>query len=528
MKKLPIGIQDLKKIIIDNYLYIDKTKQIYDLINTGQAYFLSRPRRFGKSLLCSTLKEIFSGNKKLFKDCWIYNSDFKWEKHPVIHLSMTQIAHETPEQLNQSLIKRLTKIAEQFNSNKIDALTPGEYLLYLIEQLGKKNKVVLIVDEYDKPILDHITNTQVATKMRDILRNFYVTIKDLDPYLKFVFLTGVSKFSRTSVFSGLNNLKDISLRKEFSTICGYTSKEVSIYFENRIKQIEIEKKETKELALHQIKKWYNGYLFCNQIKDDYKVYNPFSVLSYFDSKEFLNYWFETGTPTFLMKLIKEKKYPVKEIENIIMSEDDMTSFEIENLNLITILFQTGYLTIKGFEPELRHYTLGYPNQEVKISMLKQIFKSMTSIGSAQFEISAVKIRKNLEENNLNNFIQDLKNLFIKLPYDLHETSERFYQAMFFIIVQMTGFEVQAEEHTQFGRSDIVLKTNSHVYIFEFKINIDAQKALEQIEDKKYYEKYLDFGKKITLIGIAFDTEQRNISDWKVKQVMEKNGINNKS
>jgi len=257
MKKLPIGVQDISEILQENYVYIDKTKQIYDLINTGKTYFLSRPRRFGKSLLCSTLKEIFSGNKELFKDCWIYDSDFKWEKHPVLHMSMTNINYKTPEELEKNLNWMLEQIAKE---NKIDlssvpSISPK--LTTLVKNLSHQNKVALIIDEYDKPILDHITNPQKGIQMRDILRSFYVAIKDLDPCLKFVFLTGVSKFSKTSIFSGLNNLKDITFRKEFSTICGYTSQEVSSCFEDRIKQIEIERTQTKAQVINEVKQWYN-------------------------------------------------------------------------------------------------------------------------------------------------------------------------------------------------------------------------------------------------------------------------------
>ena len=352
MKLLPIGIQNLEKIIKNNYIYIDKTKYLYDLIQTGSYYFISRPRRFGKSLTCSTFAEIFSGNKELFKNCLIYNSDYNWQKYPVIEFNFNSIAHNSKSQLILGLNEKLNDIAKKQKIDLSDYQTLESKFYNLIEKtsINHKSKVVVIIYEYDKAIVDNISNIEEAEEIKNVLSNFYGVIKDLDQYLKFFFLTGVSKFSKTSIFSKLNNLEDLTISKNSSTLMGYTKKEIEIYFDKYIEKIRIEQNISKEVFLESIKNWYNGYCFYPKAE---KVYNPFSILNYLKQENFQNFWFESGTPTFLINLIKEKDYPIPEIENALVNHTDLNSFDVNNIKLLTLLFQTGYLTIKEYNPETR-------------------------------------------------------------------------------------------------------------------------------------------------------------------------------
>ncbi|MFH1644736.1 MAG: AAA family ATPase [bacterium] len=515
MKKLPIGIQTFEEIINNNYLYVDKTKQIYDVINSGKAFFISRPRRFGKSLLCSTLEEIFKGNKELFKGLWIYDSDYKWDEHPVIRIDMSSLVTDSPEEFKESLNRNIKNLASK-HGIKIDNIShPKDRIKYLIEELSKKNKIVIIIDEYDKPILDNISDPTVAAKIRSILRGFYSTFKESDQYLKFVFLTGVTRFSKISIFSGLNNLYDLTFEKEAETLLGYTQKEVDFYFEERIKQFASEQKTSKTQILLQLKDWYNGYSFFDGEK---KVYNPFSILLALKSFNFRNYWFETGTPTFLLDLIKEKGFDHMDPKSFEATEIDLSNFEIETLPVKTTLFQTGYLTIIGFNQERRRYYLDYPNFEVKESFLELLLCSMTTIEQVAVDDTFHDLANALKNNNLEEFISVLKNFYSQIPYTIQNTNEKYYQSIFFIILRLLGIKVEVEITTNMGRIDALVTVKNNLYIFEFKINQDAKKALLQIMDKKYYEGYLKRNKIINLVGINFDTKQKNIANWEHKKL----------
>ena len=365
MKKLPIGIQSLGKLIEEDYIYIDKTKHIYNLIKNGQYYFLSRPRRFGKSLLCSTFKEIFSGNKELFKDCWIYNSDFDWKQHPVVLLDFNAIKGKDSLELELSLSQEIDSIARENNVDLTGFTVLSNKFTNLIKQLSKKNKVVLLIDEYDKPLLENIIDKKKAEEFKKVLADFYETIKSVDSYLKFCFLTGVTKFSQVSLFSKLNNLDDISISEDASVLLGYTKEEIISYFKDYIKLSCKKLKKTEHELLLDLKKWYDGYCFYHEAE---KVYSPFSILLFFKNSAFKNYWFQTGTPTFLINLIKEKGYPVIDVENLELSEVEMGAFEVDNISLKTLLFQTGYLTILSKDSHVNLYKVSYPNYEVRFSL----------------------------------------------------------------------------------------------------------------------------------------------------------------
>lgn len=503
---MPIGIQTFSQLIENDYLYIDKTEDIHKLLSRGGKYFfISRPRRFGKSLMISTLKEIFSGNKELFNGLWIYDK-IDWEVYPVIHLDFLKINCKTPEKLERSLEKNVKKIAEQSNI-KLDP--DGDYKdLFgeLIEGLAKKgpNKTVILVDEYDKPIIDHLDTKDrgTAKENRQILKNFYSTIKGMDEYLKFVLLTGVSKFSKVSIFSDLNNLNDITLDLRYSTLMGYTEEQLLRYFPVG---------GPGEETLAKIKNWYNGYSWDGENF----VYNPLSVLLYFEKSTFSNYWFSTGTPSFLIKGIKEKSFPVAELENIDADDSTFESFDIDNIELTSLLFQTGYLTVKKktVTDDGTTYFLSYPNKEVKESFLKHLLRSYSEMDFAENRRSLKKLASALDRNNLDDFFANVKSFISSIPYDIFiDSREGYYHTILYLLLSLSGFAISPEKETNIGRIDGVIETDSAIYIMELKIGTPGE-ALEQIKEKKYYEPYLASGKKIVLVGIGIDPSIRNITDY---------------
>lgn len=370
-KKLPIGIQTFSEIIQDGYVYIDKTAYIHTLITTGKCYFLARPRRFGKSLLVSTLAEIFSGNKELFAGLAIESLPYNWKKHPVVIISFADVDCTTSERLQESLKRYLQDIASTHQITFEASLNPGEMLQALVRKLAEQAPVALLIDEYDYAILKHIHNPHMAGGMREVVKNFYAVIKGLDKYLKFIFLTGVSKFSKTSIFSGLNNLNDISLDDVYNTLLGYTKDEIVGGFEQYLIDAAEHNKCPVDQLLDGIKIWYDGYQFSRE-ENGIKIYNPFSVLLFLLKKQFSNYWFETGTPTFLINLLKAKDYPIEDFENIKATQGELGQFEVDAIDLKTLLFQTGYITIKSYNADTRNYTLGFPNKECIDSLAEHL------------------------------------------------------------------------------------------------------------------------------------------------------------
>jgi len=383
MKKLSIGIQTFSKLLKENCVYVDKTKIIHQMITSGTTYFLARPRRFGKSLLISTLAEIFSGNRDLFSGLDIDSLPYDWQKHPVVMISFAGISYATPHELERGIKVYLQDIAKQHHIALKEDLTPGETLKTLVMQLAETAPVALLIDEYDYAILQHIHHPEMADAIRETLKSFYGVIKDLDPYLKFVFLTGVSKFPKTSIFSGLNNLDDITFDATYNTLLGYTKAEIITYFEEYLTKTAEYNSCSVDQLLEQMKEWYDGYQFAKQ-KNTAKIYNPFSVLLLFKKGEFANYWFETGTPTFLVNVLKCYHYPMQEFESIEATESELGRFEIRNIPLKTLLFQTGYLAIRTYNATTKNYVLGYANKETVDSLSTLILSAMTSLPENQF------------------------------------------------------------------------------------------------------------------------------------------------
>jgi len=493
---------------------VDKTDYLYSLVKPNDGfYFLSRPRRFGKSLTLSTLKAIFQGKKELFKGLAIYDKEYDWDTYPVIHLDLGDKQSSSAEELKTVLDYTVTQIARKHDIQLEATLC---YLKFqeLIEKLSAKNKVVVLIDEYDKPILGNIKNVEECEKIRDVLKAFYSVIKSSDPYLRFVLLTGVSKFSKVSVFSDLNNLKDLTMDAAFDSLCGYTQEELESNFPEAINAIAEKESLSKEETLEKIKRWYNGYRFSHQEKT---VYNPVSAMNLFDTLEFQNHWFETGTPTFLIDLIKKEQFDLESMEFEYEDELAFSSYEINDLQILPLMFQTGYLTIKDFriDNEFREFRLGFPNFEVEEAFDKRILESYTTIETGRVSWRLNKLIKALQKNDLDAFFETLRIFFAGIDYDLHIKNEKYYQTIFYVIFKVLGLRIDAEVKTNAGRIDVVIQLNGRVFIFEFKLFDTAESALTQIKEKGYAEKYLDSGNEIVLIGAAFDPETKNVEAWVV-------------
>jgi len=475
---------------------------------------LHAPRRFGKSLLLSTLAALFKGKRELFRGLWIdTEGDYSWQSYPVIYLDLSKIASDKPEKLRAGLNAFIEKIALQ---NEIDVSKDpdiGAKFTTLVESLAQKGKrVVLLIDEYDHPLLRHLTNIEVAEEIRTILKDFYTVIKGLDKSLRFVILTGVSKFSTTSVFSGLNNLDDLTLDARASKLLGYTEDEISHFFSQHLLATAKNRGEDLETTRQKMREWYNGYCF---FPGHERVYNPFSVLKFLQTGLLKNYWFATGTPRFLVDLIRSGHYPIEQFESVSVSEYEMGYFDIDKLKLKTLMLQTGYLTLKSHDEEHHLYTLGYPNREVRESFLYSIIEHLIKVETSTFIITSTHLKQALDKDNLTSFFEKFRFLLNQIPYHLHTPREVHYQTIFYLILRMIGFDVTVEDSTSHGRIDAVLQSKNTTFIFEFKIDASASSALQQIEDKQYWKKYAGTGKKVTCVGVSFNTKDRNIDEWVV-------------
>jgi len=510
-KKLPIGIQTFSKIREENYFYVDKTGLIGDLIENGEYFFFSRPRRFGKSLLVSTLQALFEGHRELFEGLMIYDH-WDWQvRYPVIKISFAGVARNR-EEMKQDVENILKN-----NQKRLDIVCPdtsdiGGCLQSLIEQSVEKygQKVVVLVDEYDKLIVDNLDQPEVAKEGREILKDLYTTIKDNDEFIRFSFLTGVSKFSKVSIFSGLNNLKDISLDPRFGTLCGYTQNDLETVFAECLQDTDME----------EVRRRYNGYNFLGE-----SVYNPFDILLFIDNGlVFKNYWFTTGTPSFLIKLIERHNYFIPQLDNLIVSEGLIDSYDIENIKLEPLLFQTGYLTI---DKPLRagavsQYLLRFPNIETRYSFNDSLLDALTRQTSERAVFQS-EIYTALEVADVVALSSTIKRLFASIPYQNYTKNpiggyEGYYASVIYAYLASLGLDIFPEDVTNKGRIDLTVKLKQYIYLIEFKVD-GSGKALEQIKIKGYQEKYLGKGE-IYLIGIDFDSNEKNVSsiEWeKVEQ-----------
>ena len=513
-KRLPIGIQTFERLITENYLYIDKTQTIYQMIQEGAVYFLARPRRFGKSLLVSTFRALFEGKKDLFQGLWIAEkSDYPFEKHPVIHLDMSTIASDSISTFEKSLNLRLETIAKDYGCSINTSISVSDSLTQLIEALKPIGKVVVLIDEYDGPLIRHLENLEMGSAMRETLREFYKVLKTRDSHLQFVFITGISQFSKVSIFSGLNHLRNLSFTEQYGTLLGYTQSELEQYFPDRITELAEKEELSKEQTLQKIKRWYNGYLFAQE-----SVYNPFSTLLLLQEKQYDTYWFQTGTPRFLVDLMKKNNFSFADIENQRLTLDSFNQYELEDLDPLALLFQTGYLTVNKIEKvgEDTYYSLKIPNQEVEKSFYGYLLVNYSSLRRSELQV--LNLIDTLKALDFDAYFKHLKIFFAQIPYDLQLDYEKYYQTIFYMIHKVLGFYVSVEVHTNQGRIDSVIETPEAILLFEFKLNATAQTALQQIQDKQYFQKYQDKNKPIFLIGVGFQTQDRNLNDYQVEKI----------
>lgn len=510
-RKYPIGVQSFEKIRRDGYLYVDKTALLYQLVKTGSYYFLSRPRRFGKSLLISTLDAYFQGKKELFEGLAMESLEKDWETYPVLHLDLNARNYENAESLLEELNKHL-EIWEELYQSPYHDRKPEERFFHVIRRAYERSgqRVVILVDEYDKPLLQAIGNPELQETYRAVLKAFYGVLKSLDVYIRFALLTGVTKFGKVSVFSDLNNLMDLSMDHRYVCLCGITEKEVHTYMDNELRELSEAQGMSYEETCRELRQRYDGYHFTHKSEG---LYNPFSLLNTFAKMDFGDYWFETGTPSYLVELLKHSHYDLYALAHAETDADVLNSIDAISGNPIPVIYQSGYLTIKDYDPEFKLYTLGFPNREVEEGFVRYLLPHYTSVraGESSFEIQLFV--RDIRKGDPDAFLERLRGLFADTPYELIRDLELHYQNVLFIVFKLVGFYVRAEYHTSNGRIDLVLQTDCYTYVMEFKLNGTAEEALRQIEDKHYGLPFESDGRKLFKIGVNFSSKNRTIERW---------------
>jgi hypothetical protein len=514
-QKLPIGIQDFVKIREDGYVYVDKTASIHKLLTgSGETFFLSRPRRFGKSLLCSTLAAILEGRRELFSGLAIDGLAWEWQKHPVIRIDLNPGRYEAGvKNLDVQIHTALSDAAEseglRLYGKTLEAQF-GNLIKNMCNQRGQKTAV--IIDEYDKPLLSAIDNRELHKKMRIALKGFYAVLKSYDRYLRFVFLTGVTKFSQVSIFSELNNLIDISLSPDYCDICGITHEELEADFQPEIDEIAQYKGFDRSEYLTKLKRFYNGYRFS---KNPATVYNTIGLLYHFSNRgEFETYWFSTGTPTFLIKLMEEQKVDILGLENMSMTFAELQKFNVDNMNSVAILYQSGYLTIVDYNNEFGEYILDYPNEEVRSAFANALLEHYIHISARNVNALSLRLPKALIKGDIDLAMNELIVFLAEIPYDLAIRQEKYYQTVIHLIFRMLGLYCRSEVKIAAGRIDTLVETGNYIYCFEFKLDGSVEEALRQIDDKGYLLPWHNKGKKLVKVGVSFDSEKRTIGEWK--------------
>ena len=512
MQDITSSVYSFEDLIQGNFQYVDKTEYIWQLIRPArEMYFLSRPRRFGKSLTVSTLKAVFEGRKELFEGLALYDKPYDWKKYPVIHLSFGDynVSSDAVRELPEYLMAKIQKAARE-HGVQISGSTPALCFGDLIDQLYKENQVVILFDEYDKPILDNISNPEIA-RIQKCLKGFYSVLKDRNDKERFLFVTGVSKFIHVSIFSDLNNLTDITMDARYATMFGYTQEELEKYFSDRIEALAGDK--DIETFKAEIKDWYNGFRFHKAAPT---VYNPVSLAKFFESGgEFNNYWFSTGTPSFLLELIKKQRFDLEEVLENPVSSFAFDAYDVSNLNPLTLLLQTGYLTIDNAVTRYGDtvYNLRFPNLEVKGSFEAYLTGDCSGLHVDKVKDSVYRLADNVTAGNVDGFMETMKIFFAKVPYDVHLKNENNFQLLFYSIFILLGINITAESRTNNGRIDAVAANEDFVFVFEFKLNKGEETALQQIKERDYYRRYMDSGKKIILVGVNFDVEAGQIAGW---------------
>jgi hypothetical protein len=514
---MPIGIQDFEDLRRNAYLYVDKTAYVWKLVTEGKPYFLSRPRRFGKSLLLTTLKAYFLGKKELFEGLTIAKLETEWREYPVLHLDFNSTSYTTVEKLNEFLNYSVDSWEKAWGL-ETSIETAALRFKTLIERLYQKTGVqaVVLVDEYDKPLLESMGDEKLNAALRAELKPFYGVLKSADAVLRFVMLTGVTRFSKVSIFSDLNQLNEIGLSRDYAGICGITENELISCFTPELNALAAENGENFEETLKKMRGSFNGYRFA---RDSESVYNPFSVLNTFNKREIQYYWFATGTPTFLFGELKRTGFDITRFDNKIeIDEFAINDYQSGDANPVPLLYQSGYLTITDFDKNIRLYRLGFPNEEVKYGFLANLFKYFFPDNGSGNGLDARTFVRALNAGDAEIFLGQLKAFFAAIPYDLYfAKGESYYQTIFYLVFTLMGQFVRSEVRSAAGRADAVVMTAETVYVFEFKVDGSAEEALRQIDDKGYMIPYSADGRRLVKAGVVFDSEKRTLGEWRLDE-----------
>mgnify|MGYP002677689887 FL=1 len=515
-KKYPLGIQTFSEIAKGNYYYADKTDVVYRLVHYAKYHFLSRPRRFGKSLFVSTLQAYFEGRKELFKGLAIEQLEQEWTEYPVIHLDLSGGKYYSIENLHDILNMILLRQEEKYGIENNKSQAYSARLTHILETAIQKTgkQVVVLIDEYDSPMHDSMSDKVLQEKIRNIMRDFFSPLKEQEKNLRFVLITGISKFSQLSIFSELNNIKNISMKDEYSDICGITKEQLLTDFKDGIETMAAHNSLTFNETVEKLKEHYDGYHFTPNSPD---IFNPYSIINALDDREFNSYWFTSGTPTFLIELLQKNGIDMLQLDNL-WARDNRFDVPTDSItDPIPVLYQSGYLTIKEYNSKLRMYRLGFPNEEVRQGFSESLYRYYAPTMMGELDTVVYKYReKVLLEDDIEAFLPYLQTFYDKFPYTIINNNERHYQAVMFTIFSMLGADVKVEEPTPDGRIDMVLKTDTAIYIFELKYNKSADVAIQQIKQKDYAKIYVGDGRKIVKVGINFSEDRRRMENWKVE------------
>ena len=513
-RRFPIGIQNFEQLRNNNCVYIDKTELIYKLTHTDSVYFLSRPRRFGKSLLVSTLEAYFQGKKHLFEGLAMERLETEWTEYPVLHMDFSRRKYTDEDKLHELLNIQISHWEELYGSDERECSFSGRFegvIRRAYEKTGRQ--VVVLIDEYDSPLLDTNNSPELQQKLRNTVRDFFSPLKGMGRYLRFLLLTGISKFSQLSIFSELNNLKNISMRDDLSAICGITEKELLTHLQPYIQRMAEANNETYEEACAHLKKQYDGYHFSKNCED---IYNPFSLFNALDAKEYKNFWFSTGTPTFLIGILQEADFNVRELEGIEATDEEFDAPTELIQSPVPVLYQSGYLTIKKYDPEFQIYTLAYPNKEVRKGFIESLLPTYVHRARENNTFYVISFIRDLRKGDIESCLERTRSFFASIPHDLENKTEKHYQTIFYLLFRLMGQYVDVEVKSAIGRADVVLKLADAIYVFEFKYDGTPEEALAQIESKQYAIPYQTNGRRIVKIGVNFDSTTRSIGEWKIK------------
>jgi hypothetical protein len=515
VRQLPIGIQSFEVLRTQGYMYVDKTAMIYQLASTYIPYFFSRPRRFGKSLLLSTFHAYFDGRKDLFEGLAISELEDKWERYPILHLDLNAETYNSVESLEAILSRNLIKWEETYGIDKNEQTFSGRFekvIRCAYEMTGKR--VVVLIDEYDKPMLSTLLDEQLSKEYRTILKAFYGVLKSAGQYLRFLFLTGVTKFAQVTVFSDLNQLVDISVEEKYASLCGISKSELLQFFTPELKILADKHKMSFDEAVEKMRQLYDGYHFVPYSDG---MFNPFSVLNALYFSNFRSYWFQTGTPTYLVNLLKESDYDLRLLmDGIELNPSAFLEYRADVNNPVPMIYQSGYLTITDYDEKYELYTLNFPNDEVRVGFLEFLIPYYTSVTNDKSGFYITRFCREIEAGDTDAFMERLKVFFAKIPYELNNDNEKHYQAIFYVVFTLMGQYVDAEVRSSKGRADAVVKTKDYIYVFEFKLNGTAEEAILQIDDKGYLIPYQLDDRTLVKVGVEFSKEERNIYRYIVK------------